>query len=140
MKTGKILLGGIAGGLTFFLLGWLVYGMLLMDYTTANSNQCIMRPMEDMIWWAIILSNLTYGLLLSIVFSWSNTKGAMAGARVAAIIGLMICISMDLSFYSMSTVFSNFAAVIVDVIAFTAMSAIVGIVVALVTGIGKKEA
>jgi hypothetical protein len=140
MKTGKILLGGIAGGVTFFLLGWLIYGVLLMDYTTAHYNQCAVRAMEDMVWWAMILSNLTYGLLLSIVFSWSNTKGMLAGAKVGGIIGLMIAVSIDLSIYSMNNMFTNFTAVIVDIIAYTVMSLIGGVVIALVMGTGKKVA
>jgi hypothetical protein len=138
MKTNKILLGGIAGGVAFFLLGWLVYGVLLMDFTTANYNQCIMRPMQDMIWWALVLSNLAFGFLLSIVFGWSNTIGLMAGAKVAAIIGILLSLSIDLSFYSMSTMYSNLIPVVVDIIAYTIMSSVVGIVVAWVMGMGKK--
>jgi Na+/pantothenate symporter len=138
MKTSKILTGGIAGGITFFLLGWVIYGMLLMDYTTANYNQCASRPMQEMIWWALILSNLAFGFLLSVVFSWSNTTGAVAGAKVAVIIGLLLSVSMDFSYYSMSTMFSNLTAVFVDIIVFTVMSAITGVVVAWVMGMGKK--
>ncbi len=36
METNKILLGGLAGGVAFFLLGWVIYGILLMDYTMAS--------------------------------------------------------------------------------------------------------
>ena len=138
MKTNKILLGGIAGAVTFFILGWLVYGMLLTDYTTANFNQCANRPMEEMKWWAMILSNLAFGFLLSIVFIWSNTKGIMAGAKVGGIVGLLLAVSIDFSMYSMSNMFLNLTAVFVDIIVYTVLSTIVGVVVALVMGIGKK--
>jgi len=140
MKTNKILLGGIAGGVAFFLLGWLFYGVLLMDFTTANNNQCAVRPMGDMVWWAMILSNLALGFLISWVFSWSNTKGAMAGAKVAGILGFLVAVSIDLSMYSMSTSFNNLVAVVVDVIAYTTMTAVVGIVVVWVMGMGRREA
>jgi hypothetical protein len=140
MKTSKILLGGIAGGATFFLLGWIFYGMLLMDYMAANSNQCAARPMQEMIWWAIICSNLASGFLLTIVFNWSNTRGIMAGAKVAGIIGLLIATSIDLSSYSMMTIYSNLTAILVDVIAYALMSAIAGVIIVWVIGMGKKEA
>ena len=138
MKTNKILLGGITGGVRFFLLGWLIYGVLLMDYLTANYNQCAMRPMQEMIWWALVLSNLALGFLLSIVFSWSNTTGIMAGAKVAAITGLLLSLYLDLSFYAMTSMFSNLTAMFVDIIVFTIMSAITGVVIAWVMGMGKK--
>lgn len=138
METNKILRGGIAGGVAFFLLGWLIYGVLLMDYTTANFNQCAARPMDDMIWWAMMLSNLAFGFMLSIIFSWSNTTGMMAGAKVAGIIGLFVSVSMDFSVYSMSTMFASFSTVFVDILAYTIMSVISGAIIALAMGMGKK--
>ena len=124
MKTNKVLLGGIAGGVSFFLLGWLIYGILLMNFTKANYNQCSMRPMEEMVWWAMIFSNLAFGFLLAIVCSWSNTTRLMDGAKVGAIIGLLLAASIDLGFYAMSTMFSNLTAIFVDLISYTVMAAI----------------
>jgi len=142
MKTNKILLGGLAGAVTLFLLGWLVYGVLLRDYMTSNTNynQCAAKPMEDMIMWAMILSNLAIGFLISLVFSWSNTTGVMAGAKVAGIIGLLLTIAVDFSVYAMSTTFSNLTTVFIDIIIYTVMFAIGGVVVAWVMGMVKKEA
>jgi uncharacterized membrane protein YbaN (DUF454 family) len=137
MKTNKILIGGVAGGVTFFFLGWLVYGILLNSYMVANLNQCAAKPMGEMTWWAMILSNLTLGLLISLVFSWSNTRGVRDGAKVAAILGLLMAASFDLSSYSMSNLFNNITALVIDVLVYTVLVTIVGVVVALV--MGKKE-
>lgn len=138
MNTNKILLGGLVGGVILFLLGWLIYGILLMDFMQTNCNQCMMRPMEEMIWGALIVSNFAWGFLLALVFNWSNTSELMAGAKVAGIIGLLTAIAFDLSMYSMSTMFNSLSAIFVDVIAFTVMLAIAGAVVAWVMGMGKK--
>ncbi|HLF35991.1 MAG TPA: hypothetical protein VI583_17240 [Cyclobacteriaceae bacterium] len=137
MKTSKILLGGIAGGVAFFLLGWLIYGILLMDYSAANYNQCAMRPEEGMVWWALIISNLGYGFLFATVFGWSNIRGIAGGAKAGGIIGILVILSIDLGMYSMTTTFSRFSAVILDIFVYTVMSTIVGAVVAL--AMGKKE-
>ncbi len=40
----KILRGTVFGGIAYFLLGWLVWGILLMDFFSANMNQCANRP------------------------------------------------------------------------------------------------
>ena len=138
MKTNKILLGGITGGVTLFFLGWLIYGIILMDYMMANSNQCANRPMEQMIWWAMILSNLATSFLLVLIFSRTNTKGFLAGAKMAAIIGLLISAGLDLSMYSMSTMFSNLIAVVVDVIAYAVMLSVTGGVIGWIVGMEKK--
>jgi hypothetical protein len=138
MKTTRILFGGIAGGVTFFLLGWLIYGVLLSEYMKANFNQCVAKPMDEMVWWAMILSNLALGFLLALIFSWSNTVGIKNGAKVAAIIGILMCTSYDLGTYAMNNMFNSFSVLIVDVVTYTVMLTIAGVVVAMV--MGKKEA
>ena len=139
MKTSKILLGGLAGSVAFFTLGWLIYGVLLRDYMMNNQNQCAMKPMEDMVMWAMILSNLAGGFLFSIVFSWSNTTSLLAGVKVGGVIGLLFGISVDLGMYAMSNMFLSFSAVCVDICVYTFMAAVVGAIVALVMGLSKKE-
>jgi len=64
----KILRGALFGGIVYFLLGWLVWGILLMDFFSASMNQCASRPDSEMVWWAIILSNLV------IVLTWGRGK------------------------------------------------------------------
>ena len=136
MKTNKILLGGLVGGVTFFLVGWLVYGILLNGYMTANLNQCAAKPMAEMVMWAMFLSNLALGFLLVLVFNWSKITDLKSGAKVAALLGLLISLSVDLGNYSMTILYKDFSVIIVDVIVFTMMMTITGIVVSLV--IGKK--
>lgn len=139
MKTNKILLGGLAGGVAFFLLGWLIYGMVMMDYMMANQNQCAMRPMENMIWWALIAGNFAWGFAYAFIFSWANINSFAGGLKAGIIIGLFISISIDLSYFAMSTMFSGLTAVAVDVIAGTVMSGIGGGLIAQVMVMGKKE-
>jgi hypothetical protein len=140
MITNKILIGGITASVTLFLLKWIVYGLLLIDYITANYNPCVMRPMQDYVMWAMIIGTLAFGFLLSMIFSWSNTTGVVKGAKVAGIIGLLYSISLDLVQYSTSTRFSNLTAVFISIIANTIMWVIVGALVGWVMGMGKKEA
>ncbi len=64
----KILLGGLAGGVVSFLLGWILYGMLLRDVLEPEYVTDIMRADTEMIWWALILGNLSCGMLYSYIF------------------------------------------------------------------------
>jgi len=126
MKTNKILLGGIVAAVTFFLLGWLIYGVLLMDFMQSYSDQSLMKAQEDMIWWAMILSNLASGFLLAFILNWSNAKTCTEGIKIGGIIGLLMAFSIDLSFYSMSNMFFGFIPVIVDTIVSGILWAIAG--------------
>ena len=139
MITNKIVLGGITGAVTLFILKWIVYGVLLTDWITANLNACILRPMDDYIIWAMVIATFAFGFLLSLIFSWSNTTGVVKGAKIAGIIGLLYSVSVDFTLYGTSTRFNNLSAVLVSVFANVAMWVIAGAVVGWVMGMKKKE-
>ena len=135
----KILRGTIFGGIAFFLLGWLVYGMLLMDFMAANSNNCAARLDDEMIWWAMIVSNLILALFITLVLKWSGAKSVTDGLKTGAAIGFLTGLSMDLSFYSMTTMFNNLTTLIVDVIVYSILLGVVGIIIVLTWGKEKKD-
>jgi hypothetical protein len=130
----KILRGTLFGGITFFLLGWLVYGILLADFSLSNYNQCMNRSMTDMVWWALIVSNLVYALLITLVLKWSGATSFIDGLRMGALFGLLFSISIDLSFYSMMTYFNNISGMVADIVASTFMSSVTGAVIVLLWG------
>ena len=140
MKATKILLGGLVGTIVLFLLGWAIYGGLFADFTATNFNQSAMKPMEEMSWLAMILANLAFGFLLAFILGWSNAKGWKTGAKVGIVIGLLYSISVDLGMYAMADWYLNFGAVIVDIVVYSVIVTIVGIVVALVMGIKRAPA
>jgi len=129
----KILRGTIFGGISYFLLGWLVYGILLMGFLSTNMNQCAART-DEMIWWAIILSNFTAALLLTLFLKWFGAKGIIDGLKIGALFGSLYAATVALSSWSMTTMYTGLGALIVDIIASTVLFAIVGIIIVLTWG------
>ncbi|MCG6190718.1 DUF1761 family protein [Maribellus maritimus] len=132
----KILRGTIFGGIAFFFLGWVVYGMLLADFMAAHSDASLNRPDDQMIWWAMILSNLVLGLLVTLVLKWSGATSIADGIKTGAIFGFLMGLTMDLMMYSMTTQY-DLTVVFVDVIVYTILLAIIGLVIVLTWGKGK---
>ena len=132
----KILRGTIFGGIAFFILGWLVYGMLLAGFMATNSDACANRPDSEMVWWAMILSNLVLGLFVTVVLKWSGAASIGDGIKTGALFGFLMSTTMDLMMYSMTTMY-NMTAMIVDILVMTVLIAIVGFVIVLTWG--KKE-
>jgi len=130
----KVLRGTLFGGIAYFLLGWLIYGILLMDFLSANTNTCANRPNGEMIWWAIILSNLSAGLLLTLFLNWSKASGLISGLKLGAVFGLLYACIVDFSFWSMTTIFSSLTVLIVDVLISAVVLGIVGMVIVLTWG------
>ena len=129
----KIVRGTIFGGISYFLLGWLVYGILLMGFLSTNMNQCAART-DEMIWWAIILSNFTAALLLTLFLKWFGAKGIIDGLKIGALFGSLYAATVALSSWSMTTMYTGLGALIVDIIASTILFAIIGIIIVLTWG------
>ncbi len=81
MNTKNFLVGGIVGGIVYFLLGWLFYGNLMMQYFHDHPGTAtgVERHMDNFEWWALILGNLFTGLLIAYVFTKSGVSTLMSG-------------------------------------------------------------
>lgn len=130
----KILRGTIFGGIAYFLLGWLVWGILLMDFFSANMNQCASRTDGQMVWWAIILSNLVFALLLTLILHWARAKTIVDGLKFGALFGLLYGSGIAFSYWSMSTMYLNAGAMVTDILVSTVVMAVVGLVIVLTWG------
>lgn len=122
----QTIIGTLVGGVMFFILGALIYGMLLMSFMEENTNASLWRAPEDMIWGAMILSNFIWAYFLTMVFNWSATTGFPQGMQRGLLLGLVSGLAIDLGLYSNSTYFNSLTPALVDVIAVSVMTAITG--------------
>ena len=137
MKTSKILLAAVAGTIVMFLLGWLVYGILLMDFFQNSSEMVEGSHKDPMIMWALVAGHFFYALLLAIIFGrWANISTFSTGAIAGSVIGFLLTVGIDLFMYSMM-VGHTLTTIVVDAIVSPIILGITGGVIALVLGRGK---
>ncbi len=138
MQNNKILLGGIAGGIAFFMLGWLLYGMLVMDFMHNNGGGASNVDKMPMEMWALVLGSMALGFLFAVIFAmWAKMPSPMVALKAGAIIGALMATSRDLTSFGTTNIL-NLKATFVDIAVFTVMCAIGALVVAWVMGMGKK--
>ena len=136
MTIKNRILATLVGFIVLFLLGWLIYGMLLMDFygNNAGSASGVMRMEDEMIWWALILGNLFQTYLLVYIFgSWANITTFSDGLKAGAIIGLLMGLAFNLSMYGTSNLM-NMTSALVDPIVSAVIMAITGGVVGFMLG------
>lgn len=141
MNTKKFLIGGLVGGIIYFLLGYLFYGKLLSDFfhNHAGTATGVDRAMDQFEWWSLILGNVLGGCLLSYVFIKSNVSSAGSGLLTGAVIGLLTASSYDFISYGVANTMTT-TSVLGDICTFTVMSAIAGAIVGWICGlIGKPS-
>lgn len=141
MDIKKLLIGGIVGGILFFGLGYLIYGKLLMSFMANHPGTALNvdRADADFQFLYLALGNLINGFLMAYIFIRANVKTPVSGFITAGIIGLLISAGHNSIMYGVTNIMSK-TGMAVDVAAATVMTAVVGAIVAMVMGMGKKEA
>jgi hypothetical protein len=137
MDFKKLIVGGITGGILFFLLGWLIYGNLLADFMKAHPGTATGVDRTDMDMLYLGIGNLLSGFLMAYIFVKANVVTLANGFITAAVVGLLLSASYDCIMYG-TTFIASKKMIMADVIASTVMSAVVGAIVGLVMGkLGK---
>ena len=94
--------------------------------------------MEEIVWWALILGNVSSGALLTYIFlKWANVSSFGGGLSAAAAIGFFMALSMNLLRFSTSNMI-DLTGALTDVVAATVLASLSGGVIGAVLGMGKK--
>ena len=141
MDSKKLLIGTLVGGIALFLLGYLFYGLLLMNFFSQHSHAPAGadKAMSDIIWWALILGNFVTGALLTyVILKAGNVAPIGKAAGIAGTVGFLTALGTDLVRYATANSFDH-TALLADVVVFTIMTAITGGIIGAVLGMGKKK-
>jgi len=138
----KLILAAFAGSVIQFLLGWLIYGLLLtnfMDSQTTHYDGLIKDMNTGSFMILVYLAGLAMSFLLAFIFQrWAKFESIVKGLTGGMILGFFIALSYDLNSFSMMNLISV-NAMIVDVIAYTVIIGIVGAIIAWILGYKSKD-
>jgi hypothetical protein len=140
----RILVAGIAGAIAMFVLGWLIYGMLLTNYFQSTMTATAKSVMNDQPNFApLIVSQIVFGLLFAYIFDrWASISTFVGGMIGGATLMFALSLGWDLqmaAFFKDMHVGSPYVPIIVDVLAATVMGALSGGVIGQVIGMMKKD-
>ncbi len=131
MSSRQFVLAAAAGAVVAFVLGGLIYAVLLADFLAANTAAAGVLK-EPPLFWAIAVSEIAAATLLTLIIgSWARVSGVAAGARLGAVFGLATAVMFDFNAYGTMNVV-NLTLALVDPLISAARFAITGGVIALV--------
>ena len=121
----KTLLGALIAGVISFLLGWLIFGILLMDYYTSNmvSYTGLIKNPPDIL--PIAIANLVWGLLVAWIFSMAGINTISRGFSTGFILGFLMTLGFDLFLYAQLNLY-NTKVLAVDVVLNGVMGGVIG--------------
>ena len=137
----RVLAATVVGGITIFVLGFLIYGMLLDPYMKANMVEYAGLIKDPPGWAALVGANMANALLFAFIFDkWAGIKTFVGGLKGGAIIMFLISVSLDLQFMAFMNLWKGGPLpVVVDIIGATVLGALAGGVIGAVLGMMNKS-
>jgi len=133
----QVLLAAVAGAVTLFILGYLIWGLLLAAYFKNNAIEYAgldKRPKPNLA--LLFLSNLTLALLLAIVFAhWASIRTFVDGLMAGAVVGSLMHLSWKFSMTGYMNLYKRTVPIVVDVLVETARASLAGGVIGAVLGL-----
>jgi hypothetical protein len=132
MDMKRLAIGTIAGGVTLYLLGYLIFNVAFGPYYAANVGAATNALREPTLEWASALGGLAFGALITyVILNSAGTATIASGFIKGAVTGFLAWLSVDLVLYGATNLW-NFPIVVVDPLLEFVHSGIGGAVIAAV--------
>ena len=139
MATKQFTLATLAGGVTVFVMGFLLYDLALGDFFAANAGTATGVMKAAPLMWALAVGQLILAAFLVMVMGWRGDASVGAGLKTGAIVGLMVALGIDFTLYGVLNL-SNLIATLVDPVVFMIQLGVGGAVIGAVLGMGTTAA
>ena len=104
MDTKKLVTGIVVGGITMFVVGYLIFDMAMAGFYETNGSASFGVGREATLWWAIALGTASLATLVTLCIGWSGAKNATQGFKVGGMVGFLVWFGVDLIIHGNSTV------------------------------------
>jgi len=114
MSTNRFVMATLAGGVTIFVMGFLIYGLATASFFEANQGTAtgVLKETPDFLY--LGLGQLVFGTLLTVVIGkWAGASGAGSGLQIGATLGLLMGFAIDLTMHGVTNT-ANLTATLVD--------------------------
>ena len=139
MDAKRIVIGTLVGGITMYLVGYLIWEVVFSDFFAANAGSATGVDRENVLIWAVILGTFSLAALVTLaVGSRAGSPTILDGFKVGATVGFLVWFGVDFIMYGVNNV-SNLTATIVDPLLEIVRSGIAGAVIAAVLGRSAKQ-
>lgn len=133
----KMIMGTVAGAVALFLLGFLLYAVILGGFYEANLGSATGVMRELPVWWAMLISQLGLAAVVTYVFLHADVATAADGLKTGAVFGLLLGIAISFDLYAVTN-WSNATVAFVEPIVSAVRTALAGAVIGWTLGMGSR--
>ena len=114
MDTRRLVIGTLVGGITLFVLGYLIFDLAFANFYAANAGSATGVARDAQLVWAVALGSLSYAALITLAIGsrvGSATIGA--GVQMGAVVGFLLWFTTDFILYGITNL-ANLTRTVVD--------------------------
>jgi hypothetical protein len=134
----KWLIAALIGGIAFFLLAWLVFGTLMIDFYLSNIIPYNGLVKDPPVIWSLFIHGLSISTLLSFIFDKMGVRTFSRGTILALWIGFLITLWFYSFMYASLNLYTT-KRIIVDLVVNSLFIAVVGGITAKSLGLLTKS-
>ncbi len=132
MDIKRLVIGTVAGGIALFILGYVIWNMLFVEFFAANAGSVTGVAKDPQVMWAIAVGTLSYAALITLAIGTrAGSATIVEGLKIGAIVGGLMWFGADMIIYGVWNV-SNLTAAIADSLLELIRAGISGAVIAAV--------
>ncbi len=112
----RFLISGLITAVVLFVLNGVAYMLFLKDFfhdhpaISTEFMEKLYKPDNELIWWAIILSAVAIGFLVTKVIEWSGARTFVAGLKSGFVFAILLLCSVDFGLLASTNSFSTASA------------------------------
>ena len=100
MDIKRFIIGTVVGGITLFILGYVIFELAFADFFDANAGSATGVWKDPAVIWAIALGTLSYSALITLAIGTrAGSTTIVEGLKVGAIVGFLMWFSAYMIFY-----------------------------------------
>jgi hypothetical protein len=131
MDTKRIVIGTLVGAVTLHVMGFLIFGLALVDFGMANRGPATDAFKEPQLRWAFALGDLALATLVTLAIVIRGVPTIAGGVVTGAVVGCLVWFGVSFIQYGYLNVW-NLTATIVGPLCSTIQYGIAGAVIAAV--------
>jgi hypothetical protein len=137
MDAKRLVIGTLVGGITMYIVGYLIWGLALADFFAANAGSATGVAREVPVLWARALGTLSLATLVTLAIGWTRSSSVGEAFKIGALVGFLVWFGVDFLRYGNTNVW-NLTITMLDPVLEIIRTGIGGAVIAVTLGMIAK--
>ena len=114
MEMKRLVTGTVVGGITLFVLGYLIFDLAFAGFYAANAGSAAGVARDAQLVWAVALGSLSYAALITLAIeSRASSATVGTGVQMGAVVGFLLWFTADFILYGITNI-ANLTRTVVD--------------------------